>query len=95
MEAAAREVAEVTRQVAVAGGESGSMLRLGPDQLLVRLQRYMDELLQVGGVARRKYVATANAGMIVNKNGVRSPRCQKTERSAVQRIKLVSWKGTM
>jgi hypothetical protein len=47
MEAAAREVAELARQAALAGNEPGGVLRLGADELLVRLQRYLDDLLQV------------------------------------------------
>jgi hypothetical protein len=50
MEAAAREVAELARQAALAGSEPGGVLRLGADELLVRLQRYLDDLLQVRGV---------------------------------------------
>ncbi|WIA40560.1 hypothetical protein OEZ86_013902 [Tetradesmus obliquus] len=47
MEAAEREVAELAQQVALAAGDPEHMLAVSPDELLARLVRYMDEVVQV------------------------------------------------
>ncbi|WIA20273.1 hypothetical protein OEZ85_006106 [Tetradesmus obliquus] len=47
MAAAASEVAELAQRVALAAGDPGHMLAVSPDELLARLVRYMDEVVQV------------------------------------------------
>ncbi|KAF8055598.1 SYP52 [Scenedesmus sp. PABB004] len=51
MEGAAREVADLSQRVAVAAGDPGHLLALGPDELLARVSRFIDELLQAAGDA--------------------------------------------